>query len=215
MAEQDMHRDRLPGNHGQFGEGNATESYRRLGNHEGRTEDAGSQQASALADEELARRHGVSVEAVHVLRTALQRGGFGQAQFSHPELGGMGQWSSGGMIQIGDMFNAGLRDRVAALCAEMASHPTRVPASERPRAVREWWPDGLGQPSATGAQGGMQYACFPDARRVAIEQAGVVTLYDSGARHITGVSQSQGSTQELVFSSAEGDVRASELPVAR
>ena len=46
--------------------------------------------------------------------------GRGQAQFNHPELGGMGQWS-GGMLQIGDMFNAGLKAKVAAACADLAA----------------------------------------------------------------------------------------------
>ena len=46
-------------------------------------------------------RYGVSQEAIDVLREALRRGGGRQAQFSHPELGGMGQWSAGGMTQLG------------------------------------------------------------------------------------------------------------------
>ena len=32
----------------------------------------------------------------------------------------MGQWSQGGMIMIGDMFNQGLKHRVDALCNELA-----------------------------------------------------------------------------------------------
>jgi hypothetical protein len=173
-----------------------------------------------LAD--IAGRHGVSPQAVGVLLEALRRGGFHQAQFSHPDLGGMGQWSSGGMCQVGDMFNASLRDRVAALCRELsqtgsaaapavfeghATHGVR-------EAAKDWWPDGLGRPSATGAQNGMRYACFPEARRVAIEQAGVVTIYDSGDHRIGGVSQSQSSTTDLVFSSQHGSLRASDLQVA-
>ena len=67
--------------------------------------------------EDLARRHGVSVEAVQVLQDALRRGGGRQAQFSHRDLGGMGQWSAGGMTQVGDMFNTALKDRVNALCS--------------------------------------------------------------------------------------------------
>lgn len=66
-----------------------------------------------------ARRHGLSEGAIDVLWDALVRGR-GQAQFSHPELGGMGQWS-GGMLQIGDMFNMGLKAKVAAACADLAA----------------------------------------------------------------------------------------------
>ncbi len=66
-----------------------------------------------------ARRHGLSEGAIDVLWDALIRGR-GQAQFSHPDLGGMGQWS-GGMLQIGDMFNIGLKAKVAAACADLAA----------------------------------------------------------------------------------------------
>ena len=51
----------------------------------------------------LAERYRVSEEAVRVLRRALERGGGQLAQFSHPELGGYGQWMPG-MTQIGDML---------------------------------------------------------------------------------------------------------------
>ena len=166
----------------------------------------------ATSIEELARRHGVSVEAVRVLRDALARGGGRQAQFSHPDLGGMGQWSAGGMIQVGDMFNAALRDKVEALCAEVARQRPEPPAE--PAAAGEWWPQGLGRPSAVGAQDGTRYACFPDARRVVVEQAGRVTVYDSGEHRIHGVSQSQSGTQDLRFTSQNGTVRAADLPVA-
>jgi hypothetical protein len=163
--------------------------------------------------EDLAREHGVSADAVRVLQDALRRGGGRQAQFSHPELGGMGQWSSGGMTQVGEMFNTALKDKVNRLCTalagEAAEHPAPPPSAPR----GDWWPDDLGRPSATGAQNGMRYACFPEARRVAVEQGGRVTLYDSGEHRISGVSQQQSATQELTFSSQKGTVRASDFPV--
>ena len=170
--------------------------------------------------EDLAREHGVSAEAVRVLQDALRRGGGRQAQFSHPDLGGMGQWSSGGMTQVGDMFNTALKDKVNRLCSALAEDAAERPAPghEAPgrQAARpgDWWPEGLGRPSATGAQDGMRYACFPDTKRVAVEQAGRVTLYDSGEHRISGVSQQQSGAQELTFSSQQGMVRASDLPVA-
>lgn len=71
----------------------------------------------------LAERYRVSEEAVRVLRRALERGGGRLAQFSHPELGGYGQWMPG-MTQIGDMFNYELRDRVERLCQELTILPT-------------------------------------------------------------------------------------------
>ena len=169
--------------------------------------------------DDLAREHGVSAEAVRVLQDALRRGGGRQAQFSHPDLGGMGQWSAGGMTQVGDMFNTALKDRVNRLCsalakdaAEQPQPPTDVPPGHAAGSC-DWWPDGLGHPSATGAQNGMRYACFPDSHRVAVEQAGRVTLYDSGEHRISGVSQQQSGAQGLRFSSQKGTIQASDLPV--
>jgi hypothetical protein len=68
----------------------------------------------------LAQRHGVSSDAVMTLLYAVVAGHGTQAQFSHPELGGMGQWSQGGMIMVGDMFNNALKYRVDALCTELS-----------------------------------------------------------------------------------------------
>jgi hypothetical protein len=167
--------------------------------------------------ETLAQKHGVSPDAVRVLQDALRRGGGRQAQFSHKDLGGMGQWSAGGMTQVGDMFNTSLKDKVNALCTELSQQAADAPVPPKQHSAssgsHDWWPDGLGRPSATGAQNGMRYACFPDSRRVAIEQSGAVTVYDSGDHRISGVSQQQSGTQELTFSSQKGTIRASDLPV--
>ena len=70
--------------------------------------------------EDVARRHAVSLEAVVTMLRALMEGNGSQAQFNHPDLGGMGQWSQGGMIMVGDMFNQGLKHRVDTLCNELA-----------------------------------------------------------------------------------------------
>ena len=167
----------------------------------------------------LARQHGVSEDAVNALHEAVRLGGGRQAQFSHPDLGGMGQWSAGGMTQVGDMFNTALKDKVNALCQALAqSGETREPEQAdvaTAEAGRNWWPDGLGRPSAAGSQNGMRYATFPDRHRVAIEQAGTVTVYDSGDHRISGVSQQQGGTQTLRFTSQSGTLNASDLPIAR
>lgn len=70
--------------------------------------------------DDLARRHGFSSDAAMALLQAVSYGGGTQAQFNHPELGGMGQWSSGGMIMIGDMFNNALKARVANMAEDIA-----------------------------------------------------------------------------------------------
>ena len=67
----------------------------------------------------MSERYQVSAEAVATLAAAMRRGGNRMAQFSHPELGGYGQWLPG-MTQIGDMFNRELRTRVERLCADLS-----------------------------------------------------------------------------------------------
>src|SRR4028118_1162717 len=69
----------------------------------------------------IAQRHGVSADAVLTLLRALVGGHGTMAQFKHPELGGMGQWTQGGMIMVGNMFDHGLKARVDALCTEFAA----------------------------------------------------------------------------------------------
>ena len=68
----------------------------------------------------LSNRHGFSVDAVSHMLAAVYNGNGSMAQFSHPEFGGSGQWMSGGMMMIGDMFNQNLKYRVAALCDDCA-----------------------------------------------------------------------------------------------
>ena len=151
------------------------------------------------------------------LLRALERGGGDQAQFSHPDLGGMGQWSRHGMIMVGDMFNDALKARVDALCRDTAA------LLERPGLMHEarrgkgfagaggWWPAGCGRPSATGGQNDMRYACFPETQRLAIGRGESVELYDTGEHRIHGVSQQQGHGQDLRFTSQLGTVALHDL----
>jgi hypothetical protein len=71
--------------------------------------------------EDVAQRHGVSTDAVLTLLQAVAAGHGTSAQFNHPELGGMGQWSQGGMIMVGDMFNNALKYKVDQLCNELSA----------------------------------------------------------------------------------------------
>lgn len=163
--------------------------------------------------DDLAAKHGLSAAAARALAEALRHGGGRMAQFNHPDLGGLGQWSAGGMIMIGDMFNTGLKARVAALCADLAAAPGPVPAAaeQQPGQSAHWWPHGLGNPSATGAQNDMRYACFSDARRLAVMQDGKVRVYDTGDHRIGGFSQQQSTSQTLRFHSQTGDVSLDDL----
>ena len=169
---------------------------------------------------QIARRHDVSEDAVLALVRALERGGGEQAQFSHPDLGGMGQWSSRGMIMIGDMFNTALKARVDALCTDLsvlvregafAELGTRGGAAQEGGA---WWPSDCGTPSSSGSQNDMRYAYFPEARRLAIERDGRVALYDTGDHRIGGVSQQQGGGHDLSFTSQLGTIRLHDLAPA-
>jgi len=184
----------------------------------------------------IAERHGVSTDAALTLLRALVAGRGAMAQFNHPELGGMGQWSQGGMTMVGDMFNQALRARVDALCTELASLLRTEPSvaaaapsqsqsqagvsssaslfvSGAGAAAGAWWPTELGNPSSAGAQNDLRYAVFPATRRLAIERGGRVTVYDTGDHMISGVSQQQSGDQSLTFTSQRGLVRLADLPV--
>ncbi|KQP08148.1 hypothetical protein ASF28_13815 [Methylobacterium sp. Leaf99] len=152
----------------------------------------------------IADRHGVSLDAVRHLVRALEAGHGTMAQFNHPELGGFGQWSSGGMTMIGNMFDSGLKARVAALCGALADALPPAGFAERDGVSGAWWPRGLGRPATSGAQNGQRYAYFPHAQRVAVEADGQVAVYDTEGHHITGVSQQQGGTRSLRFSGPDG-----------
>jgi len=180
---------------------------------------------------DIAARHGVSRDAALSLLESLSLAGGMQAQFNHPDLGGMGQWSQGGMIMIGDMFNQYLKYRVDGLCNELAGllrdQPSihAAPASFQSQSQGgqgyslfvqgsgSWWPGDLGQPASSGGQNDMRYAFFPGARRLAIQVGGKVRVYDTGDHQLQGFSQQQGGDQSLTFNSQYGLVRVSELPL--
>lgn len=172
---------------------------------------------------EIANRHGVSVDAAQHLLLAVIAGHMSQAQFNHPELGGMGQWSQGGMIMVGDMFNNGLKARVDGLCTELAAlargtdlfRPLPPPQFQSqmqgsgaslfvPGSSGNWWPEGLGHAASAGSQNNMRYAFFPETRRLAIDLGGSVRIYDTRDHRIGGFSQQQSGGQSLSFTSQHG-----------
>ena len=177
---------------------------------------------AAVAD--LAQRYRVSDGAIRNLLDAVLRGGGAMAQFSHPELGGNGQWMRGGMTMVGDMFNSGLQSTVSGICSElssqMASGVVLVTVPDRAAAGvafgslgGDWWPAELGRPSSSGGQNDAAYAYFPGPRRLAIRRGGTVTLYDTGDHVISGVQQQQGGRGSLEFSSQLGTFTVDSLPV--
>ena len=179
--------------------------------------------AGEAAVAELAQRYHVGEGAVRTLLDAVIRGGGAMAQFSHPELGGNGQWMRGGMTMVGDMFNPGLQATVSGICSElsslMAAGDRLVTSPERPGAATAfgsvgggWWPEDLGRPSSSGGQNDAAYAYFPGPRRLAIRRGGSITLYDTGDHLISGVQQQQGGRGSLEFSSQFGSFTVDSLP---
>ena len=176
------------------------------------------------AIQELAQRYGVSVDAVRTLLFAVSAGGGTLAQFSHPEFGGSGQWMSGGMTMVGDMFNYGLKATVSGLCSELSSllSSQQVFVPLPPQSARggliapgnAWWPAELGNPSSSGGQNDARYAYFPQSQRLAILHNGKITLYNTLDHQIGGVQQQQGGySGSLSFSSQHGTFSVDTLPL--
>ena len=123
---------------------------------------------------EIARRTGLSLPAIESLREALVRGKGMQAQFNHPDLGGMGQWMRGGMVMIGDMFNTALATKVANACSLLAERVDVEVTSGKSC----WWPREYGDPSMHASQDRLDYAYFPHRRLVAVRRDGHVSWYE-------------------------------------
>jgi hypothetical protein len=174
--------------------------------------------------ERMAKKHSVSPAAVEVVLAALRNGGGSMAQFSHPDFGGMSQWSPG-MSMVGDMFNKPLNAKLDALCSDIAAHLDSSEIAGGTRAAGDgvsyrstersvnWWPAGLGRPGAVGTQNDLRYGVFPDARRLVIDDQGAITVYDTGSHRIFGVAQAQSGDQTLSLTSQDGLVRVTDLRV--
>ncbi|CAN5668284.1 SHOCT domain-containing protein [soil metagenome] len=172
---------------------------------------------SALTD--IARRYGLSREAVLAMLFAVNAGGGTMAQFSIPELGGSGQWMRGGMTMVGNMFDNALKARVDALCGELSQllatttvFPPTAEGTQGGFTSGNWWPADLGVPSSSGGQNDARYAIFPATRRLAIQIGGATRVFDTAEHHIGGVQQQQGSGYGTVsFTSQFGTFDVSSL----
>ncbi len=199
--------------------------------------------AGSLFVQDLARRYGVSSDAITHMLIAVQNGNGSMAQFSHPEFGGSGQWMSGGMTMVSDLFNNHLKNLVNNLCSELSSglanHQTspfvgsfqsqsqngsnnqsqasgRIGAANSlfvPDPMAQWWPPELGTPSAIGSQNSVRYAYFANRHRLAVTTGGKPWVYDTLDHQIGGFGQQQGGGQSITFTSQFGTVNLSALPV--
>jgi hypothetical protein len=168
--------------------------------------------------EEIATKHGVGAEAVAVALAALRRGNGTMAQFSHPDFGGMAQWSKGGMSMTGDMFNSAIKQKLDGVLTDLSEALDAGKLSNtgsRENTGSAWWPSEYGSPSSAGSQNNMRYAFFPDARRLIVEGEFGRKIYDTGEHMISGVSQQQSTAQSLTFQSQRGVVRLDQLREAK
>ena len=77
----------------------------------------------------------------------------------------------------------------------------------------DWWGPSLRYPNSTGAQNGARYAYFAQARRLAVDVGGTVTVYDTLDHQIGGFSQQQSGDGTMSCSSQYGTVSLASLPV--
>ncbi|MFB9054765.1 SHOCT domain-containing protein [Formosa undariae] len=171
----------------------------------------------------VANRYGISSNAVTDLTHALMLNNGTMAQFNISELGGGGQWMQGGMTMVGDMFNNNLKALVDGICVDLSNliNQGAIQYKPLPRIQNQngfqsnsgnWWGD-LGSPNSTGSQNGMSYAIFSNIHRLAIQQNGKVTVFDTLDHNIGGVGQQQGGNYSVTFTSQYGTVNLDSLPI--
>ena len=178
------------------------------------------------AVDQIATQTGFSPDAVLSMLVSVMNGNGSMAQFNHPEFSGSGQWMRGGMTMVSDMFNNHLKGRVDGLCQLLSDLLARqgglfvAPASGSGSGAMgsgpgqsDWWPSDLRWPDSTGAQNNQRYAWFSQARRLAVDNNGQVTVYDTQNHLIGGVSQQQSGSGSISFSSQFGLVDLASLPV--
>ena len=174
---------------------------------------------------------------------AVSNGNGSMAQFNHPDFGGGGQWMSGGMTMVSDLFNNQLKYKVDSVCSDisnaLANHQTQPfsgsfqsqsqsGSSNQSQAAggiggtnslfekdpeQLWWPQNLGTPAAIGSQNNCRYAWFPNQSRLAVSTNGSVWVYDTADHNIGGFGQQQGSGGSITFSSQYGTVNLNQLRV--
>lgn len=166
---------------------------------------------------DLIFRYYISEEAVLHLLFALVRGNGVIAQFSHPELGGIGQWRQGATTIMKDEWCSTLQTEmrvlVENLCIEL-SQLMREQQLLQPSAINAqttWYPAELGVPTSSGGEGDFRYAYFVGNSRLAIEENGEVNVYNSLDNQIIDVLRSQDGGDWLL-NTPYGMVKVSKLP---
>ncbi len=76
-----------------------------------------------------------------------------------------------------------------------------------------WWPAELGEPSLAGSRNACRYAYFAGIRRLAVDLAGHIEVYDTTGFNIEGIASQQGREGAApVFASNRGPVRLNSFP---
>ncbi|WP_291993978.1 SHOCT domain-containing protein [Candidatus Accumulibacter sp. ACC003] len=124
--------------------------------------------------------------------------------FQSQSQGGQGAWNTG---QEQASFGGAQQHGSASV------GPVSLFVPPAPGTSGDWWPGDLRHPNSTGAQNGVRYAHFAQARRLAIDVGGTVTVYDTLDHQIGGFSQQQSIGGTLSFSSQHGLIDVASLPV--
>jgi hypothetical protein len=120
------------------------------------------------------------------------------------------QGGAGGLGQQQGAWSGGAPQTAPTGAAASGPASLFVPAAD---GGGDWWGPDLRRPDSTGAQNGVRYAYFSQARRLAIEVHGRVTVYDTLDHRIGGFSQQQSGSGSLSFTSQYGLVDVGSLPV--
>jgi hypothetical protein len=137
------------------------------------------------------------------------RPGSFQAQSQGGYGGGQQQSSYGGGQQQSGGYGGGQQQQDGS----GPVGPVSLFVPPAPGGSSDWWGADLRWPTSTGAQNGVRYAYFAQARRLAIDLGGRVTVYDTLDHQISGFSQQQSHGGSLTFSSQYGLVDVASLPV--
>ncbi|PUA19469.1 SHOCT domain-containing protein [Glaciimonas sp. PCH181] len=121
--------------------------------------------------------------------------------------------SQGGSRQSGQQQNNYANSQFQDVNFPPMDHSASLFVAPAPGKGADWWPADLRWPNSTGAQNDVRYAYFAQARRLAIEVHGKVTVYDTLDHQIGGFSQQQSYGGSLSFNSQYGLIDVSSLPV--
>ncbi len=75
-----------------------------------------------------------------------------------------------------------------------------------------WWPAKLGEPSLAGSRNACRYAYFAGIRRLAVDRAGRIEVYDTTGFNISGLAPQGADGDALTFASNRGPVRLNAFP---